>query len=214
MSWKERSGNPNSPPTPPRRMLMSAMSEMKAMSIAPTVSAICNPSRVPEAMASMVLRCLDSPSSLPAGLVHAGGPQGLRFCGFRDDDLAHHDAGRAGHEGGRDQVVEPDAEQRVTYEQRPRHGREPGPHHGEELGFARPRYVRFDDEWRLGHPDKDCRGGVRGLGLARAQRELQCPADELDDPLQNSQVVEHRGEGGKEDDHRQDLEREDQPFLR
>ena len=27
-------------------------------------------------------------------------------------------------------------------------------------------------------------------------------------------MVKHRGEGGEEDDHRQDLEREDEPFVR
>jgi hypothetical protein len=146
---------------------------------------------------------------LLANLIHTGGHQRLRFPGLGDDDLAHHDARRACHEGRRDQVVEPHAEQGIADEQRPGYRRQPGPHHGEELRLGRPRYVRLHDQRRLGHSDEDGGGGERGLCLARAQRELQSPAEYLHDPLQNAPVVEHRGEGGEEDDHRQDLKSED-----
>ena len=53
--WKVRSSAPNQPPTVPISRLISAIREMKASSIAPTVRASRSPSAAPPAAASMTL---------------------------------------------------------------------------------------------------------------------------------------------------------------
>jgi hypothetical protein len=195
---------------------------MKASSIAPIVAASLRPSAAPLAAASMTEtvagalgllgRLLSGRLLLRYDASRSGSRRLVPRLGLQrlgQHDLGHQQRTGRRHEAGRDEVVQPRAEQRVAHEHRPRDRRQPAHHDGEELRAGQPGDVRADQQRRLGLPDEDVGGGVDRLLAAGPQQPSEPPAEDLDDPLQHAEVVEHRGQRREEDDHRQHLEGHD-----
>jgi hypothetical protein len=146
-----------------------------------------------------------------ADVANAGLALGL--LGLREHHLGHVERPGRVHDRGGEQERQRRAQQRVADQRRARHGGEARRHHDEQLRARQPVEVGLDHQRRLGLPEEDDRRGVERLDLGRAQGPRDRATDDLDDPLDDAQVIEQADERADEDDHGQDLEREDRRLL-
>ena len=81
-------------------------------------------------------------------------------------------------------------------------------HDGEQLGARHRREVGLDQQRRLRLAEENVGRSAQALRAGEPHRFRHQPGEDVDDLLQQPQVEEQRGERGKKDDRRQDIERE------
>ena len=112
------------------------------------------------------------------------------------------------HEGRGQQVLEFRNHQHVAGQHRAGDRCQGRNHDREHLRVAEVLQVRPNHERRLGLPDEDIGRRVHRFDGTRPDHFVQEATDEPDDPLHDAQVVQHRHQGGKEDDDRQHVDGE------